>query len=177
MPDIIWLLAGWGPIVPETWGLSNVRVERGRSGETLAPLYQVADLLVLPSVGEGFPLVIQEAISCGLPVLCTPETALADPATTGFVFSEPLTKDLQESVSRWKERILSLLRTLPQEFAGELAHQHAVEHWSWYKTAEEDFQVISEQAARGSKADKHLRMRVSKRRNSGQFFDQRVDKY
>ena len=34
--------------------------------------YQGADLLVFPTLGDGFGLVIQEAMSCGTPVLTTP---------------------------------------------------------------------------------------------------------
>ena len=38
----------------------------------LAPLYAAADLLVFPTLGDGFGLVIQESMCCGTPVLTTP---------------------------------------------------------------------------------------------------------
>jgi len=79
-PEWDWLLAGWGPIDPSQWQLPNVHVFSNRSGATLTPLYQAADTLVLPSVGEGFPLVVQEALACGLAVVCGDDTVQADPA-------------------------------------------------------------------------------------------------
>ena len=78
-PDLVFALAGWGPIDPGGWGLANVRVIRGLQGPSLAPLYQASEVFLLPSIGEGLPLVLQEAMACGLPVLCGKETLAADP--------------------------------------------------------------------------------------------------
>lgn len=85
-PDIQWAFAGWGHLDPEEWGLSNVTVFRGLTGAGLVPLYQASDLFVLPSKGEGFPLVIQEALACGLPVVCSAENAEADAAVAPYLF-------------------------------------------------------------------------------------------
>jgi glycosyltransferase involved in cell wall biosynthesis len=85
-PDLQWAFAGWGHLDPENWGLSNVTVFRGLSGPDLVPLYQASDVFVLPSKGEGFPLVIQEALACGLPVVCSAEIADADATVLPYLF-------------------------------------------------------------------------------------------
>jgi len=84
-PDTLWVFAGWGVLDPESWGLPNVRVVRNVSGAALAELYRACDALVLPSQGEGFPLVVQEALASGLPVVCGLDSARADEAAAPYL--------------------------------------------------------------------------------------------
>ncbi|HEY3797818.1 MAG TPA: glycosyltransferase family 4 protein [Caulobacteraceae bacterium] len=83
--DITFAFAGWGVIDPAAWGLPNVRVFEGLAGPGLAELYRASDAFLLPSQGEGFPLVVQEALACGLPVVCGDETTGADPRAAPFL--------------------------------------------------------------------------------------------
>jgi glycosyltransferase involved in cell wall biosynthesis len=51
---------------------SRIRFQGWVSGaKGLAPLYNAAECLVLPSWSEGFPTVVGEAMACGTPVLAS----------------------------------------------------------------------------------------------------------
>ena len=53
---------------------SNVRLRRAVSDAELLELFRDHDVFVMPSLLEGFGLVYLEALSCGLPIICTENT-------------------------------------------------------------------------------------------------------
>jgi glycosyltransferase involved in cell wall biosynthesis len=62
--------------------------ESGRSHDQVLALMRTCDVLVLPSIAEGRALVMQEAMSQGLPLIITPHTGGADlieEGRTGFL--------------------------------------------------------------------------------------------
>lgn len=84
-PDLTFVLAGAGPIDPRQWGLANVRVAGPLAPGQVAALLRQSAALLLPSTGEGYPLVVQEALACGLPVICGEDSAAADPGAARFL--------------------------------------------------------------------------------------------
>jgi glycosyltransferase involved in cell wall biosynthesis len=125
-----WLFAGWGPMDPAAWGRSNLSVVRRPGHEELASLYQAADLLVLPSVGEGFPLSVQEAMACGTPALVGEDTAAGCPEAGDALLSERVGG--ADAAARWAARIRALLAAPGKlESLRPQVAAFARTHWSW----------------------------------------------
>lgn len=124
--DVLWVLAGKGNEDPAHWNLPNVRI-LGHLPQASLPLwFQAADLFTLLSVGEGFPLVIQEALGCGCPCFVSDEIATACPSIQGHVVrANPTFSDLKERLDE----------ALALRAGGEVRRQERAQHfaqlWNW----------------------------------------------
>jgi glycosyltransferase involved in cell wall biosynthesis/putative flippase GtrA len=107
MQSVQWVFAGDGPLNPETWSLPNVHVLLRCDQAVIAQLYGAADLVVLPSIGEGFPLVVQEAVATGARVLVDPSTAAGFPGVEHHLFCEAVAGP--GSVRHWRAHVSHLL--------------------------------------------------------------------
>lgn len=144
--DVDWLLVGSGPENPATWNNPNVRVVGRLANRELPAYYRACDLLILPSSGEGFPLVIQEALACGLGVLSTEENADACPPARPLIRSVPLS---ERSVDQWQAALRALLADA--EYLDARAFRSASAHalWSWRRCASEYIELFGAADAPG----------------------------
>lgn len=135
-PQWQWCVIGHGPEQPQAWGLPNVRVLGPMAQAELAAWYRASDLLVLPSEGEGFPLVVQEAMACALPACITADVA------AGGAMPPELWLELPDAPGETADRGVSTIqRWLALPEAQRLAQRaacarHAATHWHWESAAQ-----------------------------------------
>jgi glycosyltransferase involved in cell wall biosynthesis len=90
--DIIFIIIGTGPLKNfllskiKKLGLSNKVLMIGEKPHEEIPLWlNASDLFVLPSVNEGLPSVILEAIACGRPVVATRVGGIPDVVSSSAI--------------------------------------------------------------------------------------------
>lgn len=134
-PDLHFALFGQGPMDPHKWKLPNVHVLGQQPQSTIADLYRASDMLLLPSVGEGYPLVIQEAMACGLPVICGVESARADPAASEWLTGVEIDPGDPVRSARNCAAAIDRLRADPDQRSA-MAH-YAATSYRWDRMASE----------------------------------------
>jgi len=142
-PDLLWVFAGAGPEDPSNWNRDNV-LQLGRvAQEKLSDLYQAADLLILPSSGEGLPLVVQEALACGLGVLSTEEVRDACPPAKELIRAHTTPRNAPD-IEGWGRAIRRVLAD--PKYLGEREERARRAHqlWSWESCASQYLLLFDE---------------------------------
>jgi glycosyltransferase involved in cell wall biosynthesis len=144
-PDYIWAFAGWGPLDPGTWNAPNARVFYGLRGESIAALYRACDLFVLPSTGEGLPLVLQEALASGLPVVCSTDTLTADPKMKDSARGVTVHAGDDERTAREFLSAIDDLLNTDSEIENKSAQRRAfaVTRYSWPQAVKRYLEIVS----------------------------------
>ncbi len=125
--NISWVLVGEGNINPKLWKLNNVVVFSKVNRETITDFYKASDLLVLPSKGEGLPVVIQEALSCGLPAITNKEIIDAYPQIKEIIYTTE-----NSDIDSWEKELNKILESSNKIESSNLV-KFAKEHWSTEK--------------------------------------------
>ncbi len=100
-PDLSFLIVGAGPlasaidlVLGDLRESGKVELKTFVTNEEMPDLFNKLRLCVMPSISEGLPNTLLEAMACGTPVLATPVGAVADvleDGNTGFIlpFNSP----------------------------------------------------------------------------------------
>lgn len=118
----------------------RVRLTGWVSDEELGGWYSAADLFAFPSYYEGFGLPTVEAMRCGVPVLCSNNSAFPE------VVGDAGELIPAEDVDAWAHSMLSLLND--ESRRAELAERGLArsETFSWERVARKTFDVYKEVA-------------------------------
>ena len=129
------LMCGHGELPPIQCA-GAVHVLRDVAHRDMPMVYRAADLMVLPSCGEGFPVAIMEAMACGLPVV-----ACADRAYDEYIVDDELVQvDSDAAAIRSEIGKIAANREERERRAG-LARQRALEDFSIRRSVEQHLEI------------------------------------
>lgn len=137
IPHIAFALAGDGGLrkdmemLSESLDLNNIYFLGHQDQNSVADLYNLADVSVVPSRIEPFGLVAIEALACGTPVVATNAGGLPD-----FINEEVGQLVQMENVEKLAEAIIEELENKSKMTKGVYAAEYALKKYSWTKSIE-----------------------------------------
>lgn len=142
IPDVAFLLAGDGELRSELekmkkdLELNNLYFLGHQNQETVASIYNIADISVVPSRVEPFGLVAIEALACGTPVVATNAGGLPD-----FINEKVGNLVEMDNPQALANAIIFELENNTKKTKGKFAAEYAKKNYSWNKTLEKVIEI------------------------------------
>lgn len=124
---VLLLLGGSGEAIAEITGFQTFNLGYLNHARLMAIAYSAADLLLFPSRGDNLPLILQESMACGTPMVSFKVGGVPDlvrPGITGYL-AEP------ENVEDFRDGIVQLLEDEPlRSYMSQQCREIAVKEYS-----------------------------------------------
>lgn len=110
--------------------------------EDLVKIYNLATVLCLPSLYEGFGLPIVEAMSCSTPVICSNNSSLTEVAGNAAIFINPLES---KEIAHAFENVIEFKTKLPEKyFQLKKISLEQSKKFSWKRVASQTIKVYDQ---------------------------------
>lgn len=143
--DIITLIIGDGELreqlkkMKNKLNLKSIHFLGNLPQETVAELYSIADITVVPSRVEPFGLVALESLACGTPVIASKAGGLKD-----FINEEIGRFFPMDDYQSLAEEIINALNNDEKKKKGFKASNYAIKNYSWKRVIDELLEVYHE---------------------------------
>ncbi len=150
IPGIQTVLVGHGGLwddmhaLREQLELEGVHFLGHQNQDTLARIYNVADLSVVPSRIEPFGLVAIEALACGTPVVATNAGGLPDFINDKVGALVPL-----EDAEALAQAIITEIQNNTKQTKGVYANEYAYQSYTWTKQVEKMVELYEQATSAG----------------------------
>lgn len=135
--DHFTLIVGSGVRPERIVSNKNVRLFGAASESELRDLYALSDVFVFPAIGEIFTLVMQEAMSTGLPIVTT-----NDPGYASYDFSRENIQLVERNSDAFRRALAGIL--MNEERLGamsEYSRMFALEYFDWQRNYEDEYKL------------------------------------
>ncbi|MEO5570497.1 MAG: glycosyltransferase family 4 protein [Bacteroidia bacterium] len=135
-------LVGKGPLYEQftgTYNEPNIKFYGGADDATLFNLYKQSDVFVLPTLFEGMPTVILEAMGYGLPIIVTDTGATRELVddSNGFIVEKKNVQSLKSAILKY-----SNLNIEERKKLSEASYTKMKNNFSWTIVAQKHFELF-----------------------------------
>lgn len=137
--DYFILFVGDGEVPENMQNQENTKFMPAQPQDKLSELYSLSDIFCLPSVNEGFPLTILEAMACALPIITT------DHEGYDKYLDKTKTILIEPTIENIKYSIKNLFKNKPKLASmSKYSYSETIKRFNWGKNVDKLLEVYKE---------------------------------